>query len=197
MTVEPGSTRHRLLVAVYGLIPPSIRSRIVHVLAPSHILGAMVAVRSPRGRVMLVRHSYNRAWGLPGGLVDRGEQPAIAARRELREEVGMVVELLGDPSVTVDQRQRVTRIGWVARAGDDDPETTTRPTSPEIIEVGWFEPDALPALNLESLQLIEVLRRSPQWAATDGLVADGGDSTMPADDAGGDTTTPADAEGES
>jgi 8-oxo-dGTP pyrophosphatase MutT (NUDIX family) len=41
------------------------------------------------------------AWGLPKGLVERGEQPEEAAVREVREETGLVAEIresLGDIS---------------------------------------------------------------------------------------------------
>lgn len=41
--------------------------------------------------VLLVRPSYRRHWIFPGGLVDRGETPEQAARREAYEEAGVVV----------------------------------------------------------------------------------------------------------
>jgi 8-oxo-dGTP pyrophosphatase MutT (NUDIX family) len=42
-------------------------------------------------RLLFVRHSYGdrRAWELPGGGLRRGEEPAVAARREMREELGV------------------------------------------------------------------------------------------------------------
>jgi 8-oxo-dGTP diphosphatase len=41
------------------------------------------------GRVLLVRKRYGDRWDIPGGYVDRGESPAAACRRELREELGL------------------------------------------------------------------------------------------------------------
>jgi 8-oxo-dGTP pyrophosphatase MutT (NUDIX family) len=41
-------------------------------------------------RILLVRHTYGRrSWDLPGGGVKRGEPPIGAARREMREELGI------------------------------------------------------------------------------------------------------------
>ncbi|HWF56258.1 MAG TPA: NUDIX domain-containing protein [Solirubrobacteraceae bacterium] len=42
--------------------------------------------------VLLVRHTYGPAcWDLPGGKIRRGEPPGTAARREIREELGIGV----------------------------------------------------------------------------------------------------------
>jgi 8-oxo-dGTP pyrophosphatase MutT (NUDIX family) len=43
-------------------------------------------------RVLFVRHSYRRGYFLPGGSVRREETLREAARRELREEVGIDAE---------------------------------------------------------------------------------------------------------
>jgi ADP-ribose pyrophosphatase YjhB (NUDIX family) len=52
--------------------------------------GAAVVVRQG-GRILLVRNSYQPRLTLPGGHLRRGEDPAAAAARELREEVGLDV----------------------------------------------------------------------------------------------------------
>jgi 8-oxo-dGTP pyrophosphatase MutT (NUDIX family) len=52
-------------------------------------MGVTALVEDERGRVLLVRHSYNAGWRLPGGGVGRGEPPAETVLRELKEEVGL------------------------------------------------------------------------------------------------------------
>jgi 8-oxo-dGTP diphosphatase len=42
-----------------------------------------------KGRVLLVHPTYKDTWDIPGGYVERGESPAAACRRELREELGI------------------------------------------------------------------------------------------------------------
>ena len=39
-----------------------------------------------------IKNSYKSHWTLPCGMIDKGETPAVAARRELFEEVGISVE---------------------------------------------------------------------------------------------------------
>jgi ADP-ribose pyrophosphatase YjhB (NUDIX family) len=51
--------------------------------------GVMGLALDSRGRVLLVRQSYMKGWRLPGGGPNRGEPPAEAILRELREEVGL------------------------------------------------------------------------------------------------------------
>ena len=54
-----------------------------------------------RDRVLLVRHSYKHRgrWDFPGGGPKRGEAPHDAARREVREELGLALDELVDLGV--------------------------------------------------------------------------------------------------
>jgi len=54
------------------------------------IAGVSVIVTNLGGDVLLLKHSYGPAvWSLPGGGLGKGEDPADAARREVREELGV------------------------------------------------------------------------------------------------------------
>lgn len=65
-----------------------LRLRWWRVAKPRH-RSVLVVAFDERDHVLLVRHSYGRpVWALPGGGVGRGEEPALAAMREIREELG-------------------------------------------------------------------------------------------------------------
>jgi 8-oxo-dGTP diphosphatase len=56
---------------------------------PSHVLASGVLVWDISGQLLLVRTHSRDSLILPGGLVESGESPAAAARREVLEEVGL------------------------------------------------------------------------------------------------------------
>jgi 8-oxo-dGTP pyrophosphatase MutT (NUDIX family) len=54
----------------------------------------MAVVLTPDGRrVLLLRRQFLFLWDLPGGGIDRGEEPPAAAVRETREETGYLIEI--------------------------------------------------------------------------------------------------------
>ncbi len=65
---------------------------------PDHPRVGVGAVVLDGDRVLLVKRGRGPAegkWSIPGGLVDLGERTDDAARREVREECGITVRLLG------------------------------------------------------------------------------------------------------
>src|SRR5688500_1888351 len=56
------------------------------------------------GRVLLRRHDKFGIWLGVGGHVELDEDPNAAAHREVREEVGLEIELIGETHVPVDPR---------------------------------------------------------------------------------------------
>lgn len=150
---------HRLLLRVFGGLPRFIRRRIVRFLYPSFTVGAMCIIERDNGDLLFVRQSYRRRWGVPGGLLQRREDPASGARREVMEEVGIDVELLGEPAVVVDAHPRRVDVIYRARPIVGDPGPLT-PRSPEILEARWFAPDELPELQDETASAMVALARA-------------------------------------
>jgi 8-oxo-dGTP pyrophosphatase MutT (NUDIX family) len=150
---------HRRALIVYGRIPEPVRRVLVRVVAPSFTVGALCAITRPDGQLLLVREIYRPKWGLPGGLLQRREEPAAAARREVMEEVNLEIELLGDPTAVVDPVPRLIDMVFRARPASLAAIAELRPTSPEIVEARWFDPDRLPELQHEAAAALAALAR--------------------------------------
>lgn len=152
---------HGLALKVYRRLPVKARRRVVRTIAPAFTVGAVGVIERSDGALLLVRLSYRQSWGFPGGLLKRGESPRAAVRREVLEETTLDVEPVGDPAVVVDaEAQRVDVIFRARLAVGVDP-ASARSASPEILEVSWFAPDALPDLQFEaSGALVALARRS-------------------------------------
>jgi ADP-ribose pyrophosphatase YjhB (NUDIX family) len=56
-------------------------------------VSADVILRDPHGRILLVDPQYKPDWDLPGGMAEANEPPADAVRRELREELGLGLQV--------------------------------------------------------------------------------------------------------
>ncbi len=106
------------------------------------IAGVSVIVTNLAGDVLLLRHSYGPAvWALPGGGLRRGEDPLEAARREVREELG--VELA-----------RIEPVGTLEEVLSGSPHTAhiftgvcdrqPQPDRREVIEARFFPSHSLP-----------------------------------------------------
>ncbi len=54
--------------------------------------GANVVIWTPNEEILMVRHAYNsRIWALPGGAIKQGETALEGAKREIKEETGLVL----------------------------------------------------------------------------------------------------------
>ena len=150
---------HRLLLDLFGRLPRGVRRRLVRWGSPSYTVGAVCVVERDDGRVLLIRQRYRNHWGLPGGLLSRGEVPADAVRREVREEVGLDIDLLGEPVVVVEPKPQRVDVVFRGVPADEGAADSVGPRSPEIVETQWFSRQALPQLQHETVQAVMALAR--------------------------------------
>ena len=131
--------------------------------APRLSAGVVVVRRAPAGWLFLMLRAYQN-WDFPKGVLDPGEQPLAAARREVKEET-----LIDDLQLTWGEEYRETAPysnNKVARyyIGETRTERVTLPVSPELgrpehNEARWV--DLAGALSLSSPRVAPIV----QWAA--------------------------------
>jgi 8-oxo-dGTP pyrophosphatase MutT (NUDIX family) len=120
---------------------------------PIQLAFASAVVRGPAG-LLLQRRADLDAWGFPGGAIELDESAAEAARREVREETGLTIEIQRLLGVYTKYRQAYPN-GDVAQpitvffeatpaAGETVP--AEPPDIHETLEVRWFRPEEVPLL---------------------------------------------------
>ena len=147
----------RLLLRAFPRLPALVRKAVVYRTTPRYTVGVLVLLTRPDGRVLLVQQSYRRQWFLPGGLVKAHESVEEAARRELREELGWVLEApLED--VRACQNSEHHWVTWHASGPvDDTTADALRATGPEIDALWWCAPDDVPAESLSARPALGLL----------------------------------------
>lgn len=138
---------------------------------PLWLPGVSAVVTRDDGRLLLGRRADNGQWAVISGIPDPGEEPAVAAAREVAEETGVVIEVLALTAVGVSEvltypnghvAQYLDLCFWCrATAGE------ARVADDESTEVGWFAADALPRPLLGS----SVTRIARTLAYADALAA--------------------------
>lgn len=116
-------------------------------------LSGVTAVVVREQEMLLVKRADTLQWTPVTGIIDPGEQPAVAARREVLEEadVDVVVERLASVGVSReivydngDQTQYLD-LTFACRWVSGDP----RPADGENVEAAWFPLDDLPVIPAE------------------------------------------------
>lgn len=109
------------------------------------VMGTSIIPLLPDGRIVLIRRRDNGKWGLPGGMVNWGEDIPTSVERELEEETGLqlskINRLVGVYS-SPDRDPRIHSICVVIEA-EVQGEMQIKDEM-EVIEVQAFLPSALP-----------------------------------------------------
>jgi len=121
-------------------------------------LPGVTAVVRRDDELLLVQRSDNHQWTPVTGIVDPGEEPGVAARREALEETGVEISVdrlasmgvvgpvtypNGDRTSYLDHVFACTWLAGEAHVADD-----------ESVAVGWFGLDDLPPMREEMLDRI-------------------------------------------
>lgn len=121
-------------------------------------------------RVLLVRRGHPPLagkWSVPGGLVEVGETTAEAACREVAEECGLQVRIVGLAGVldrvVRDDDGRV-RYHWVLVDYVAIPESGTLAAGSDADDVRWVEVDEVERLDTTA-GLLDMIRRGVAVAA--------------------------------
>lgn len=117
---------------------------------PKYTVGVAGVVFNEQGEVLLVEHVFHPhcAWGLPGGWIDRNEDPDRAIVRELHEELALVVQ---PPRLVSTQRTSFNHldIAYLCQKTND-----VGAVSYELFGYRWVALDELPRLKRFHYQAI-------------------------------------------
>ena len=131
----------KVLGAMWRHAPKSLRRWGVRLIEPRFTVTAGAVITDERGRVLLLNHVFRTGsgWGIPGGFMEKGEQPEEAIRRELREEIGLELERAEIAFVRTLKKPSQVEIIFRCRARGK-----TESQSIEIKSAEWFALDQFP-----------------------------------------------------
>lgn len=124
--------------------------------------GVRVLALDAQGRVLLIRHSYGSdKWMPPGGGMSKGEDPVLAAERELWEETRCRLVDAREVQVLVEGYHGARNIvHLVVGQAQGEPVADGR----EIVDAGFFALESLPQPMFE-----DMAQALPGWVAASAL----------------------------
>ena len=132
-----------LALKIWKWLPlsPHCRWNIAWVLRQKFRVAVAAFIFDEAGRILLCEHTYRGyyAWGLPGGDLKKGEDIESGARREILEETGYEVEMIGPPVLHNSKEYPHISLIYPCRVASG----IFRPNL-EISRIHFFETDALP-----------------------------------------------------
>ncbi|HEV8426333.1 MAG TPA: NUDIX domain-containing protein [Pyrinomonadaceae bacterium] len=130
-----------LITRIWRSLPLRMRRWSMRLTHTRFTVTAGAVIFNDQGQVLLLKHRFRAGsgWGLPGGFLERGEQPIDALRRELREEIGLEVEDVEVYAARSFSKPKQVEVLFRARANG-----AVKPLTIEVERAEWFSLDSLP-----------------------------------------------------
>jgi len=76
---------------IWSRCPRRVRHSILRRVQTKFLIGTLGIISNQQGQVLLLEHRFRITppWGLPGGFLQRNEDPSVGLARELYEETGL------------------------------------------------------------------------------------------------------------
>jgi mutator protein MutT len=130
-----------LISRIWRKLPARMRRWTMRVAHTRFTVTAGAVIFNDKGEVLLLKHRFRAGsgWGLPGGFMEKGEQPIDALRRELREEIDLKLEDVELFATRSFKKPKQVEVLFRARANAQVKSQTV-----EVERAEWFSIDALP-----------------------------------------------------
>lgn len=149
---------HNLISKIWRRLPVRLRRWSMRLTHTRFTVTAGAIIFNKAGEILILKHRFRAGsgWGLPGGFLERGEQPIDALRRELREELALEIEDVEIFTARSFRKPKQVEVLFCGRA--DGP---VRPRTMEVERAEWFSLNALPeGLPRDQRRLIEQAAKS-------------------------------------
>ncbi len=147
---------YKIAGKIWKVMPRKMRVLVSRSVQTKFTVSAAGVIVNEEGEVLLLNHVLrpDSGWGVPGGFLDRGEQPEAAFRREIREETGL--DLRDVAIYRARTLKRHIEIIFTATAIGE-----AKVSSKEILGLGWFTVETIPPeMSLDQQFLV---RRALGW----------------------------------
>ncbi len=109
-------------------------------------VGAIGVITNTKGEILLVEHVFHpkHPWGLPGGWVERNEQPAQTVEREIKEELALNVTA---ENILLAEFTEHGHLDIAIKCAPIETDVEIR-LSAELLNYGWFTTTQLPNIRI-------------------------------------------------
>ena len=127
---------------LWSRCPRRLRHAILRRIQAKFLIGTLGIIKNEEGQVLLLEHRFRVTlpWGLPGGFLQKNEDPSVGLARELHEETGLHCEI--NPEVYEIEFDK--NVGHATLIFCGNTRGTQLKLSSEIKSGGFFGPSDFP-----------------------------------------------------